>query len=435
MSTPPTWYHARTPPPPPRPPLRRSLDARFCIVGGGLAGLATALSLAERGHSPILLEARRIGCGASGRNGGMASTGLTRPLAWLRRRCGPDIAHRMYAASREALGLMRRRIAEHAIACDPIDGVLEASWFDDAASLREDVTTLNRDFGMRLEFWPRTKLRAHYRSPRYHDGIFDPEGFHFDPLAFARGYAAAIEKLGGRIFEDSPVRRCRRRADGFEVMTDGGRVRAEEIVLCPNVYGPACHPRLARALLPVVSYVIVTEPLGERLECAIRAPYAVFDDRMATGYYRPLEGGRLLWGGRVALFERRRGIAELMRRDLAEVYPQLADVPIAHAWSGRMGFARHKMPVIGRIAPGLWVATGFGGHGLNTTSMAGELLARGMLEKDRAWEPFAAFGLPWVADGLGRLVAQAYYWAYGLRDRISSSWMGIRGGLAKSKTK
>ncbi len=100
-----------------------------------------------------------------------------------------------------------------------------------------------------------------------------------------------------------------------------------------------------------------------------------------------------------------------------------------------MGFARHKMPVIGRLAPGLWVAAGFGGHGLNTTTMAGELLARGLLEDDREWEPFAAFGLPWAADGLGRLVAQGYYWAYGLRDRTLSLWMGIREGLAKTRSK
>lgn len=435
MSTAPTWYHARTPAPPPRPPLQGAVDARFCIVGGGLAGLATALSLAERGQAPVLLEASRIGCGASGRNGGMASTGLTRPLAWLQRRCGPEHARRMYAESREALRLIRRRIATHAIPCDPVDGVLEASWFDTRGRLREEVERLNRAFDMRLEYWPRERLRECYRSPRYHDGVLDPEGFHLDPLALCRGYAAAIETLGGRLFEDSPAVHCRRRGDGFEILTEGGRVRAEQLVLCPNVYGPSCCPRLARALLPVVSYVIVTEPLGERLREAIRAPYAVFDDRMATGYYRPLPDGRLLWGGRVALFERRRGIAELMRRDLAEVYPQLAGVPVAHAWSGRMGFARHKMPVIGRIAPGLWVAAGFGGHGLNTTTMAGELVARGLLEDDRGWEPFAAFGLPWVADGLGRLVAQGYYWAYGLRDRALSLWTGMRGGLAKGRSK
>ncbi len=435
MPAAPTWYHARTPAPPPRPPLRETVDARICIVGGGLAGLATALSLAERGETPVLLEAARIGSGASGRNGGMASTGLTRPLDWLRRRCGPETARRMYAASRDALRLIRRRIATYAIACDPVDGVLEASWFDAGDELREEVERLNREFDMGLEYWPREKLREFYRSPRYHDGILDPEGFHLDPLALTRGYAAAVEARGGRIFEDSPVLRCRRRGDGFEIVTGDGRVRAERLVLCPNVYGPVCCPRLARAMLPVISYVIVTEPLGDRLAEAVRAPYAVFDDRMATGYYRPLPDGRLLWGGRVAMFERRRGIAELMRRDLAEVYPQLAGVPVAHAWSGRMGFVRHKMPVIGRIAPGLWVAAGFGGHGLNTTTMAGELLARGLVEGDRDWEPFAAFGLPWAADGIGRLVAQGYYWAYGLRDRTLSLWMGIREGLAKARSK
>ncbi len=417
-SHPPTWYHARGGRTEPRPPLREHVDTAIAIVGGGLAGLASALSLAERGQPSVLLEGSTLGFGASGRNGGMASAGLTRPYSGLVRRFGVQRADRMFRESLEAVRLLRRRISGYDIACDPVDGVFEASWFDEPGSLEAYAAEMNRRFGMRLAYWPRARVREIYRTRRYHDGILDPEGLHFDPLALCRGYAAAAERQGVRIFEGTSVLSCTRVGERVELRCAEGSVRADRVILCPNVYGhPFCR-RVDRGLLPVVSYVIVTAPLGERLSSVIRAPYAVFDDRMATGYYRPVSEGRLLWGGRVALFERRSGIERLMRRDLAQVYPELADVPVDFAWSGRMGFARHKLPVIGRIEPAIWVAAGFGGHGLNTTTMAGELVARGILDRDEGWRDFADYDLPWVGDGLGRLLAQGYYWAFALRDAV-----------------
>lgn len=409
-----SWYERVGGAVPARPPLAGTVETATCIVGGGLAGLAVAQSLAGRGHAAVLLEAGRIGGGASGRNGGMVSAGFNRPLDFVVRAAGRATAETLYRLSRDAVLLLRRRIARHAIACDLVDGVVEASWSADAAATARRVEALNR-LGARLEPWTGERLRAAYRSGRYRSGFLDPDGFHLDPLALCRGLADAVA-TGVAIHEGSPATGLARAGEGWRVRTAGGAVLAREVVLCTGADRQRLCPALARATLPVVSHIVVTEPLGGRLAEAVRAPYALYDDRMATGYYRPLPGGRLLWGGGVDTLGRRR--PEALRRDLARVFPQLAEVPFACVWSGAMGFVRHRMPVIRPLGPHLWVATGFGGHGLNTTTLAGELIAGALVEHDDRWRLFDAFALPWNGGPLGPLAAQAFYEAWRLRDAL-----------------
>jgi gamma-glutamylputrescine oxidase len=424
----PTYYHRVAPPRPARPALEGGAEAETCVVGGGLAGLGVALSLAERGLGPgvLVLEAGRVGDGASGRNGGMASSGFARDAPSLARAVGPGRARAMVRLSVEAgLRLVRERVARHAIPCGLAPGVVVASWFDDPAGLRAEAERHNAEHGTRLEFWPRERLRDLYRSPRYFDGVLDPDGFHLDPLALCEGYAAAAEALGASVREGTPaLGLARERGGGFLVRTPRGRVRARRVVLCQSAYAaPALHPGLARATLPLLTHVVVTEPLGALAGETVRGPHAVYDDRFATGYYRLLPGGRLLWGGRVSLREPApAALPGLMRRDLALVYPRLAGVAIEQAWSGRMGFARHKMPVLRELEPGLWAATLFGGHGLNTTTMAGELLARAVAEGDPAWRLLDPFGPAWAGGPLGRAAAGALLRAHAARD----AWRAAR---------
>ena len=422
-----TYYEAaRRQAPPPRPPLAAggTVEADTCVVGGGLAGLSLALSLAERGHAPpVLLEAGRVGGGASGRNGGMASAGFARDTGSLESALGTGRARALFRLSVDGLELLRRRATAAGVPLVP--GVVVASWFDDTRGLTAEVARHNEVFGGRLEFWPRERLRDLYRSPRYHDGFLDPDGFHLDPLRLCDGLAAAVEAMGVRIFEDTPALSLARRGDGgFEVGTPGGgTVRARRVALCQSAYPPGLLPRLARATLGVATYVVVTEPLGGRAAEAIRAPHAVYDDRFATGYYRLLDDGRLLWGGRVGLREEEpAAVVPLMRRDLALVYPQLADVRIDHAWSGRMGFARHRMPLVRELEPGLWAVGLLGGHGLNTATMAGELAARAIAGGDPAWRLLEPFGPAWAGGPLGRLAARALIRGHAARDSLRAAW-------------
>jgi len=430
-----TWY-ARSclEPPLETAPLDGRQEARIGIIGGGLAGLASALSLAERGATPVLLEAAAVGSGASGRNGGLLSAGFTRELDSLRRQLGRAAADRLFQASLEAVRLVERRIAAGAIACRPRYGVLEASWLDRPEALQAQVATQNERFGRELVFWPRRQLRALYRSSRYHDGIFDPRARHLDPLALTRGYARLARAKGVRLHESSPVIAIEptgRGTAGWRVHTaGGGRLEVKDLVLATNAAG-GLDPRLARGLLPVHTYIIVSEPLGDGTALPIRACYAVYDDRFATGYYRLLEGRRLLWGGRIGIGAAPADLAGRLRADLARVYPELAKIRLGHVWAGEMGFARHRMPVLANLEPGLWVTTGFAGHGLNTTTMAGELLATALLEGDDAWRQLAPFGLAWTGGPLGPLAAQALYHGLASRDALVALWHRHRPGMLR----
>jgi gamma-glutamylputrescine oxidase len=416
-------------------PLDRHETATIGIVGGGLAGLALALGLAERGATAVLLEAATVGAGASGRNGGLLSAGFTRSFADLRRRLGEAHAQELFRLSHAAVGLVEHRIAQGAIACRPRYGVLEASWFDRPQVLEAEVEEQNRLFGRELRFWPRAQLRQLYRSARYHDGIFDPQARHLDPLALCRGYARLARARGVRLFEHSPVERLERRAGrqgeqgaGWRAATRGGFVlEVDQLVLATNATTRHLAPALGRGLVPVNTYIIVSEPLPDTRELPIRAAYAVYDDRFATGYYRLVEdratgGRRLLWGGRIGLGAAPRDLARRLRADLARVYPELADLEVAHGWAGRMGFARHRMPVVAPLAPGLWTTTGFAGHGLNTTTMAGELLAAALVEGSDQWRLLAPFGLAWTGGWLGPLAAQALYHGRALGEDITAFW-------------
>lgn len=402
---------------PARPALAGRLEAETCIVGGGLAGLSVALSLAERGRASVLLEAGRIGDGASGRNGGMASAGFTRGRDFIIARAGRTAADALYRSSLDGLALLRRRIERHAIACGVVEGVVEASWRHDAGELARAAAPLLAQ-GARLEIWPQARLREAYRSPRYRAGLLDLDGFHLDPLALCRGLADAAEAMGAVLHEGSPVAALTPQPGGWRIRAAGGEVTARQVILCTSADRPALTPALDRAVLPIRSHIVVTKPLGPRLTEAVTAPHAVYDDRLATGYYRPLPEGRLLWGGRVDALGGPRSIEAALRRDLAFVFPQLADVPFAAAWSGAMGFVRHRMPVVRPLTDGLWVATGFGGHGLNTTTLAGELVASAIVEGDRRWRLLDAFALPWNGGPLGPLAAHAFYRTFQLRDAI-----------------
>ncbi len=405
-----------------RPPLDGVIEAEVCVVGGGLAGLSTALGLAERGVSVVLLEANRVGWGASGRNGGFVSGGFSQSLHSLVARLGRDHAQRLLGLSWDAVTLIRRRIEAYAIDCGPIvDGIIRASWFDDSDSLKRERDYRAEITGVEEEFWPREKLGELLISERYYDGLFNPRGFQFHPLNYSLGMAAAAMSKGVRIFEGARVTRHDLMGATKIVRTDQGEVRAGTVVMTCGGYMAGLHRKLSAAIVPVATYVAVTEPLGDRLRTAIRAPYAVHDTRFALDYYRPLSDSRILWGGRISV---RRSdppdLAGLMRGDLLKVYPQLEGVEMETAWGGLMSYATHSMPQIGEVTPGVWHAMGFGGHGMNTTTMAGELINGAIAENDDSYRLFAPFGQTPTGGPIGVAAAQLTYWYYGLCDALKA---------------
>jgi len=420
-----TYYAASAGPAPARDALRGRVDAQVCVIGGGFAGLATAIGLIERGQRDVvILEGETVGHGASGRNGGFVFGGFSLDNAQLLADQGPEGARAMYGLTRAAVATIRRRIGQYAIDCDAIEGgVVLANWFDDDAILRKRQEFMAREFDVHWQLLSHDELGAYTRSQRYAGGLLEPDAFHFHPLKYARGLAAAIERAGGRIHEHARVTRIaapRTPGGGYEVHTADGAVHARHVVIAGGGYLRGVSAPLERAMLPIATYVMATEPLGDALARSIPGRAAIYDTRFSFDYYRALPDTRILWGGRISILDRKpEPIARLLKRDMLKVYPELHDAKVDYAWGGLMSYARHSMPQIGRLPDGTWHALGFGGHGVGPTTAAGELIADAIAAGTPIPAGFADYGLARVWGAAGRLAAQmTYNWAE-LKDWIN----------------
>lgn len=390
------------------------------VVGGGLAGISTALGLVERGMTDVaVLDAGAPGAGASGRNGGFVFAGYSLGNDALLDQLGDEVAARLHGYTRDAVALIRRRIDRHGIDCQLDDaGVVLADWFDQPETLRATVERMKRRLGFDLDWIPKERMPDWVNSPRYGGGLFEPGSFHFHPLRHIRGLSRVVEAAGGRVFGQSAVEGIRRRGPRWRLRTRQGRLDADQVVLATGGYDRRLLPSVQRALQPVATYIAVTEPLGERLAACLPRPVAVYDTRFAFDYYRPLPDSRLLWGGRISMASRSpASIRRLMRRDLARVFPGLSGVRLDYAWGGWMSYARHQMPLLGRSREGIWYALAFGGHGMATTTLAGEVMAEALSGDGRRLAEFEPWQPVWAGGLLGRAVGQGIYWKAQLIDR------------------
>lgn len=408
-----SYYAGRAPQRPVRAALERKVQAEVCVVGGGLAGLTTARELTRRGKKVVLMEARRIGWGASGRNGGFVSAGYAEGLDAIERRVGPDDAGKLYWHSRRGVDYVRGLIeSENKGAIVGGHGWLKLIRHDDADALRRQRDKMAGRYGVELEFWDKDRVRQTLATKTYFFGIHDPTPFHIDPLAYAEILAAKAESEGLAIFEGTPATSVERSGAGWTVHSPNGLVEAEIVVAATSAHRPegSVFPAIERAVLPVATYVIASAPMGRGLRQAIGFSGCIGDTRRAGDYYRIVEGDRLLWGGRITTRRSEpRHLAERLKADIRRIYPQLGDFKVDYAWSGLMGYARHKMPIVGEIAPGLWAATALGGHGLNTTATVGLLVAEALGDGDDQWRLFQPYKADWGGGAIGRAVTQLEY--------------------------
>lgn len=412
-----TFYAAAAGPIAARPKLTREIEADVCVVGGGFAGLWAARALALRGKDVVLLEAGEIAGGASGQNGGFVSAGFAASLEKIAARVGLDHARKLYGLSREGVEIVRAAIAADMRAVEAHPGRLHLWRTNDEIGVAAYAEMLSRDFGHELEVWKKSRVRGTLVSERYFQALHEADAFHLNPLLLARMLAAEIEDHGGRIFEASRVIGADITGLRKLLRTEEGSVRTFNVVLAGSSGIGAGFPWLAQTVLPIRTHVAVTAPLGTKLRQAIHFEGAIADTRRAGDYYHLIDGDRLLWGGRISARRNPpRQLERLMARDIERVYPQLKDVEIEHAWSGVMGYAIHMMPQIGLAAPGIWVSSAFGGQGLNTTAIAGELIASGIAEHDDRWRLFVPFGLVWSGGRTGRAITQFTYWGMQLGD-------------------
>lgn len=405
------------------PVLERTCEASVCIIGGGFAGLNTALGLAERGiKDVVLLEARTPAFGASGRNGGFVFGGFSLDAGSLLGDLGPVRARALHDGTLSAVELIRQRIATYNIDCQDVQsGVILANWFKDKRVLTERQAMLAENFGQHLEWMDKKRVREQISSPRYHDALFEPDAFHFHPLRYAYGLVRAVQGQGVRVFANSPAVALDRQGSGWRITTPQGVVHAREVVLACGGYLAGLDARIDASVLPIATYVMVTQPLGGRMGDALNTQAAIYDTRFVFDYYRPLPDTRLLWGGRISIRDRSPDqVKRLLYQDMIKSLPGLEGVGIDYAWSGLMSYARHQMPQVGQVEPGLWLAQAFGGHGVAPTTFAGEIIAQGITGESARWREFSSYGLVSAMKPVGLLGAQLSYWWAGAKDAWKS---------------
>jgi gamma-glutamylputrescine oxidase len=416
----PSWYAATKVSAAVRPPLTTDLDVDVCIIGGGLAGLTTAREVARSGWSVALLEAGRIAAGASGRNTGFVLPGFAASEESLVKRVGFTQAADLWALAQAGVEYVRDTIRDEALpGLSPQSGWLQVSKINDTDAFAR-LAGLLGEFGADIEAWETDRVRAVLHSERYFHAIHFPGAINIHPLNYALGLADAAERAGVRIYEHTAALSIDAAGVRKRVDTAHARVRANHVVLCGNIGGENLLPPLAGTLIPLTTYVITTAPLGARIGDAVAYGGSVSDTELADNHYRRVDGDRLLWSGRITIGERDpRRYADALIADIRKTYPQLDGVASAYAWSGTLGHTVHGMPQIGQLSQGLWVASGFGGHGLNTTALAGLVIARAMVDGDQTWKQFSAFELVWAGGRFGRAVAQVYYRAMRLREALA----------------
>jgi gamma-glutamylputrescine oxidase len=402
-----------------RPALEGHVKTDVCIVGGGLAGLSAALELVRRGRDVCVLEANRVAWGASGRNGGFVSPGWAARYGSIERMVGSDHAKELHRLSIEGAKSVLSNVQGLNIeAAKPTHGILGAVRYEASDSLKKYRDWLDKEFGYKVEFKTQEEVRQHLVSPRYYQAILDPNGFHFHPLNYARALAGEIERLGGKIYEGSNVVGADLDGPTKTARTAYGSVESNQIIFASGGYTSNVVPQLQRSYLPIATYVMLTEPNKELIASAIRTNYAIGDDRRAGDYYRLVDNGeRILWGGKITTRTTEpRLLGKLLHKTMVSTYPQLKDLKTEIVWSGLMSYARHMMPQIGRLNPGVWYCTAFGGHGLNTTAIGGRVIAEAAMGETDRYKLFAPFGLAWNGWIAGKAAAQLTYWAYQAAD-------------------
>ena len=428
------WYEATRVPSPERPALHVDLDVDVCVIGGGLAGLTVAREVAQRGWSVVVLEAHRVAWAASGRNTGFVLPGFGAPIDDIVERVGLDHAKELWALSEQGLSYVRNTIADTKMpGVDPQPGWLHISKTDNGGEQRSFVERL-RWIGADVEHWPKERVRGEIVNPRYFGAVHYRNAFHIHPLNYALGLAALAEKAGARIFEATPAVEIDTGGVRKRIGTPNAKIRAGHVVYAGNVNLGALEPKLSATLLPVTTFVLVTEPLGPALHELVRTRAAISDTNRADNHYRIVGGDRLQWSGRMRAWQADpRWVARGLSADIARNFPGLGKPEIAHRWRGTLGRTIHRMPQIGEIERGVWLASGFGGHGLNTSALGGELVARAMIDNDQTWRMFAPYELVWSGGLIAKALAQGIYWGTRPIDRARQEFALYREQAANRK--
>ena len=420
----PSWYQASCATES-RPALEQNVLADVCIVGAGYTGLSAALELAVTGHSVVVLDAHRIGWGASGRNGGQLGSGFNKDQRALEQLMGKPAAHALWQIAEEAKLHIRQLCESHSIDIDYTPGVVYAQHRQRHVSDAHDYSRLlAREYGYdQMETLSRERIRELVASDNYHGGVLDHGAAHVHPLKLASGLARAAEQAGAIIHELSEVLRIDtgRAGSGHRVVTATGSVQCGKVILAANGYLDDLQPSLNKWSMPINNFIVVTEKLGERARQLLPQNHAVADSRFVVNYYRRVDDVRLMFGGGENYTYRfPDSIARSVRRAMLKVFPQLEDATIEHAWGGTLAITRNRLPFLRQPAPDIYAAGGYSGHGLALAPMYGTAIAEhinGQTERFQQLSALPATAFPGGTASRPALLALAMS-GYSWLDRL-----------------
>ncbi|KQQ55962.1 gamma-glutamylputrescine oxidoreductase [Pseudomonas sp. Leaf127] len=422
MAYPQSYYAASANPVPERPALQGDIDTDVCIIGAGYTGLSSALFLLEHGFKVTVLEAAKVGFGASGRNGGQIVNSYSRDIDVIERSVGADQAQLLGHMAFEGARIIRERISRYAIQCDLKDGGVFAALNARQMGHLEAQKRLWERYGhTQLQLLDTARMREVVQCDPYVGGMLDMSGGHIHPLNLALGEAAAVESLGGVIHEQSPAIRIDRGATPV-VHTAQGRVRARFVIVAGNAYLGNLVPELAAKSMPCGTQVIATAPLGDELaRTLLPQDYCVEDCNYLLDYYRLTADKRLIFGGGVVYGARDpANIEAIIRPKMLKVFPQLKDVKIDYAWTGNFLLTLSRLPQVGRLGDNIYYSQGCSGHGVTYTHLAGKVLAEALRGQAERFDAFA--NLPHYPFPGGQLLRTPFTalgaWYYSLRDRL-----------------
>ncbi|EAP76716.1 NAD(P)/FAD-dependent oxidoreductase [Roseovarius nubinhibens] len=417
-----SWYAATAETLPPFAPLKGEQRADVCVVGGGFTGLSAALHLAEAGLDVVLLEAQRLGFGASGRNGGQLGSGQRQDQHTLEKMLGDADAARCWELAEDAKDLVKSLISRHNIDCYLKPGVAHACFTRAEMADEHDYASHLRDrYGYdQIETLDREAFHALCPSPAYHGGILDMGAAHLHPLRYALGLARAARDAGVRIHERAEVHHI---AEGqpATVQTAQGRVTADHVILACNGYLGGLNRQVAARVMPINNFILATEPLGDEAARVLTRDVAVADTKFVVNYFRLSHDKRLLFGGGESYGYRfPRDIRATVMKPMLEIYPHLRDVRVDYTWGGTLAITMKRLPYLARIGPNMLTASGYSGHGVGSATHCGRLMAEAVRGEASGFDTMARLPTPRFPGGgalRSPLLVLAMSW-YAMRDRL-----------------
>ena len=417
-----SWYAATCETLAPCPALTCDQRVDVCVIGAGFTGLSTALHLAKAGHSVIVLDAQRIGFGASGRNGGQLGSGQRLNQRDLQKMVGKGYAKLLWELAEESKATVVSLIREHGIECALKPGIAHFAFHEkDTRDIHEEADFLAKTYGY-SQYHPLSKeeVETICPSPVYHGGAIDTGAFHLHPLRLAFGLARAADAAGVKIYENSEVMAVDE-GSNMRVRTSRGGVACENAVLACNGYLGKLNAKVAGRVMPINNFIVATEPLGDAIVRVLREDIAVADTKFVVNYFRKSEDGRLLFGGGENYsYAFPKDIAATVRKPMVEIFPHLKDISIDYAWGGTLAITMHRLPYFNKLVPTVYNASGYSGHGVGMAILAGKLISQAINGDNKGFDTFANLpSLPFPGGQMMRfpLLVLAMTW-YSLRDRL-----------------